>query len=99
MDRNGAVYRAMNPKSHEWDVNTELLSAIFYVLQWANWQRGGGKGERPELVTRPNDNEKIVVGDVSIADRKAANEDEIARRRARRGAEQRTRMVEVTDGI
>lgn len=97
MDRNGAVYRKLNPKSHEWDVNTEIMAAIFYVLQWANWQRGGGKGERPELLTRPRDDEKILVGDVSIADRKAAYESEIARRRKARGAANRTRM-EVTDG-
>lgn len=28
------------------------------ALQWANWQRGGGKGEKPKPVKRPKEDPK-----------------------------------------
>jgi hypothetical protein len=87
----------MYPKSHDWDVGTELMAAVLYVLQWSNWQRGGGKGEKPELISRPQEGEKMVVSDaVSIDERKAANENELAKRRARRAGAERTQMVAVS---
>ena len=86
-----AFYRAKFPKSHQWDVQTEFLSAILNVLQWANWQRGGGKSEKPEWIKRPVEDE-IIDLEVSIADRKAAHDNEIQRRREARGKRSKTRM-------
>ena len=37
----------------EWGVSDHLLAGIFDTLQGANWQRGGGKGRRPEPIERP----------------------------------------------
>ena len=76
------MYRARFPKSHTWTPDTELMSAILYVLQWANWQRGGGKGDKPELVERPEDDQpsRVEIPLASIQDRKAAFEAEMKRR-------------------
>ena len=41
----------------EWGVSDHLLAGIFDTLQGANWQRGGGRGPRPESLPRP------VMGD------------------------------------
>jgi hypothetical protein len=68
------------------------MAAIFYVLQWANWQRGGGKGDRPELVKRPEDNTRTINADITIAERKTAHDNEIERRRKARGSASRTKM-------
>ncbi|PKQ59814.1 hypothetical protein B5566_02440 [Mycobacterium sp. MHSD3] len=55
---------------------------MLFTLQGANWQRGGGKGDKPKRLERPNDSAPQIDSSVPIADRKAAQEDEIARRRA-----------------
>lgn len=36
-----------------WDVNSHLLAGIHDHLAGANWQRGGGKGSRPQPIRRP----------------------------------------------
>ena len=36
-----------------WSVTDDLLAAVLTALQGANWQRSGGKGQRPTPVTRP----------------------------------------------
>lgn len=33
---------------------------MLVVLQGANWQRGGGKGEKPKRIERPRDDTPIV---------------------------------------
>ena len=50
-----AFYRARYPESWNWSVNTELAALMLYALQGANWQRAGGEGPKPELITRPVD--------------------------------------------
>lgn len=50
-----AVARWASPEESGWDVNSHLLAGIFDVLQTANWQRGGGKGQRPAPMRRPGD--------------------------------------------
>jgi hypothetical protein len=64
-----SFYRHVNKKSWDWNANTEFLSAILYVLQWANWQRAGATVMRD---TRP------------IEERRRAQQDELARRRVHR---------------
>lgn len=38
-----------------WGVSEYLLAAVLDTLAGANWQRGGGKGKRPQPVPRPGD--------------------------------------------
>ena len=37
-----------------WTVDTHLLAGVLDALNGANFQRGGGKGKRPEPVPRPD---------------------------------------------
>lgn len=36
-----------------WRVTDHLLAAVLDALHGANWQRGGGKGQRPKPIKRP----------------------------------------------
>lgn len=36
-----------------WTTQTHLLASIIEVLQAANYQRGGGKGQKPKAIVRP----------------------------------------------
>lgn len=38
----------------EWSIDTHLLAYACYLLAGANWQRGGGKGQRPKLIRPRN---------------------------------------------
>jgi hypothetical protein len=38
------------PDSGRWALTDQLLGHALDALQWANWQRGGGKGNRPQSV-------------------------------------------------
>lgn len=42
------------PDSSSWPLESQLLANILDVLQWANWQRGGGKGQKPRSVVAAN---------------------------------------------
>lgn len=53
--KESALYRARYPRSWHWTPEMELLALILHAVQGANWQRSGGKGEAPELITRPAD--------------------------------------------
>jgi hypothetical protein len=37
-----------------WGVSEHLQATIVDVLMGANWQRGGGKGQRPTPISRPD---------------------------------------------
>jgi hypothetical protein len=37
-----------------WDMNALLLRQILHTLQGANWQRGGGKGQKPKPIDLPD---------------------------------------------
>jgi hypothetical protein len=82
-----AYYRARNPKSWPWDANTEFLSAILYVLQWSNFQRAGGQGEKPKMIRRPG-SDKLAESKISLDERRKLHNEEIARR-----AQQQTRRT------
>lgn len=49
------MFRSHHPKSWWWNAETDFLSAILFTVQTANWQRGGGKGGKPQLIKRPHD--------------------------------------------
>lgn len=52
------IVRAAHPEVAEW-ASTAKTNAIladgFDVSQWANYQRGGGKGSKPRPYPRPGD--------------------------------------------
>lgn len=49
-----ALFRAMRPESWHWDTTSDLLAAIAFATQGANWQRAGGdESSKPTPVTRP----------------------------------------------
>lgn len=37
-----------------WGMNELLLRQVLFALQGANWQRGGGKGQRPKPIDLPD---------------------------------------------
>lgn len=90
-----ALYRARHPRTWRWGLDIEFLSAILHVLQQANWQRGGGKGNKPKPVRRPTDT-KTLDAKIPMAERKRVMDDELARRRAardRRGKGRRPKRI------
>ena len=50
-----AFYRAQYPSSWWWTSEMDFLAALLVTGQWANWQRGGGKGDKPKPVKRPKE--------------------------------------------
>lgn len=67
----------------------DFLSAILVTGQWGNWQRGGGKGEKPKPIKRPKDgvvSKRQPKTSAEAQARKRKVQEEIARRRElRRG--------------
>lgn len=52
--RDSALFRAMNPDDHEWDLPSLLLAEIADGVNVGNWQRGGGKRrDYPKPIPRP----------------------------------------------
>lgn len=45
--------RAVLGDDHIWTLDAQLLAAIHDRLAAANWQRAGGKGQRPKPIPRP----------------------------------------------
>jgi len=84
-----ALYRAQYPKSWWWRPEFDFLAAMLNALQWANWQRGGGKGDKPKPIKRPKDGPQSKRQPKNAAELKARKtkvQQEIRRRRAvRRG--------------
>lgn len=54
------LVRALDP-SAEWSTTEHLLAAVVDALHTANWQRGGGKGSRPEPIERPGQRRADVI--------------------------------------
>lgn len=46
----------------EWGVAEYLLALVADAINMGNWQRGGGKGPRPQAIERPNDNKSKSFG-------------------------------------
>jgi len=59
-----AFYRVQHPQSWWWTPEIDFLGAVLTAIQWGNWQRGGGRGDKPQTVKRPLDKPKSVKGSV-----------------------------------
>ncbi|ARG91394.1 hypothetical protein C3472_25030 [Mycobacterium kansasii] len=57
---------------------------MLQAAQGANWQRSGGKGAPPRRIERPDDRPPRVRSASELEARKAAQREELARRRRRR---------------
>lgn len=57
------LHRSVSP-DWEWSSVTNILSSYsLYALQGANWQRAGGRGKKPKLVTA-----SLLRGESSVDD-------------------------------
>ncbi len=65
---------AMN--GYVWGNQEELLATCADILMMANYQRGGGKGRKPEPIKRPH--EKAVTPEIAL-ERKQNKEDVLSR--------------------
>jgi len=77
-----ALWRARNPKSWWRTPHTDFIAGQLFALQVANWQRGGGKGQKPEPVKLPEDVPVKVKSRDELKARRKANREHLARRRA-----------------
>jgi hypothetical protein len=64
-----------------------LLAIVADRLAAANWQRGGGKGRKPEPIPRPGIRAKAAAADVSRRKFDAMTIEEFERRYAERLAQ------------
>ena len=78
-----ATYRARFPKSWWWQPDHDFLAAVLNAVQWSNWQRGGGKGDKPKPVKRPK--EDSVKAPKTVAELEAKRNRVKTRREVRRG--------------
>lgn len=46
------------------------MASMLLTLQGANWQRGGGRGEKPKRIERPKDTPAAAVSASELAARK-----------------------------
>ncbi|MFE7717485.1 hypothetical protein ACFU44_00360 [Nocardia rhizosphaerihabitans] len=76
-----ALYRAMNPKSWYWTPEFDMYSLMIHALQGANWQRGGGQGDRPTFLERPKEADELSAANT---DNQAYDLSEIREELARR---------------
>ena len=56
-----ALFRVQHPKSWWWTPEIEFIAAVLTATQWGNWQRGGGKGDKPKPVKRPKEKPRARV--------------------------------------
>jgi hypothetical protein len=81
-----AYFRARHPGSWWWTPEHDFLALILQATQGANWQRAGGKGNPPKRIEKPDDRPPRVGTSGELADRRTAYNNELARRRRKRGA-------------
>lgn len=79
--QDSAFYRSRKPKS--WWVTPQLqyLAAMQYVLEAANWQRGGGTGEKPEPPKFPEDRDIPKWSNEDLSDKRLAAREHLRKRR------------------
>ena len=80
-----ALYRIRHPQSWWWTPEIDFLGAVMTAIQWGNWQRGGGRGDKPQPIRRPVDKPKPVEGVVPTS-----AEDLLARKEALKQSMERT---------
>lgn len=59
------------------------MASILLALQGANWQRGGGKGDKPKRLERPRETGTVSTGIKSSADL-AARKTQLKKEKRRR---------------
>lgn len=55
-----ALARSMSGAEAQWGVTEYLLAQVVDALNGANWQRGGGKGQKPKPTPRPGAKAKVL---------------------------------------
>lgn len=85
-----ALFRVLNPKSWWWTPQIDFLAAVLFAVQVANWQRSGGKGAKPKMMTRPVDAKKGRNAPTS--------KDELAARRRKLAEAQERNRKRVSNG-
>jgi len=58
MPRESALARALLDDDVNWGLNEQLLALAIDVLRQANYQRAGGKGQKPKPLPRPGVSKK-----------------------------------------
>jgi len=69
-DGSSAYYRSRKPNSWWVSPDSQLLAAILYAAEGANWQRGGCQGNAPKPVKFPEDKEVKIADAEELAARK-----------------------------
>lgn len=60
LSREGSAVAAyFDGESAGWSMDTHLLAYIGDLLAGANWQRGGGKGDKPKPIPRPGSSPSV----------------------------------------
>jgi hypothetical protein len=62
--QSSAFYRVQHPQSWWWTPEIDFLGAVMTAIQWGNWQRGGGRGDKPRPVKRPVEKPKAATASV-----------------------------------
>jgi hypothetical protein len=68
LPQESALFRQRHPQSYWWTADHDFFAALIAAVQWGNWQRGGGKGDKPKVIERPVDKPKTVAGPKSAAE-------------------------------
>lgn len=65
-----------------------MLAQVILVGQWGNWQRGGGKGQKPKPIEPPKDlGVKGAKSVQELTERKRRQREHLQRRRAEKQRE------------
>lgn len=56
------LYRQLQPEL-AWSTTDYLLAGVWDSVQGGNWQRGGGKGRRPDPIPRPTAPRRMTEAD------------------------------------
>lgn len=80
MPFDSALYRERHPQSWWWTPELDFLGAVLTAIQWGNWQRGGGKGDKPKQVQRPVDKPRRVAANPTTAAELAARKEALKNR-------------------
>lgn len=75
-----AVWQSLGIDS-AWSNESHLLAGVIDLLAGANWQRGGGKGQRPKPIPRPAEIARRAVSEAANLTKAQAF---LARQKARR---------------
>lgn len=65
-----AYFRARFPNSWWWTPDHDFLALVLVTLQGANWQRGGGKGDKPKQIKRPSERKPKFTSAAELKARK-----------------------------